>query len=77
MEEITTSLSSGDVYILKGAYTKEFMVNLKEKTFSYFKDKPSKFHKMLEGSPDFHRKIDLETGKKYALRLCKYSLNFL
>ena len=23
---------------------------------------------MLEGCPDFHRKIDIETGKKYALR---------
>ena len=52
------------------------MVNLKEKTFSYFKDKTSKFKKMLEGSPDFHRKIDLETGKKYALRLCKHSFYF-
>ena len=76
VEEITTSLFSGDVYILKGAYTKEFMVHLREKTFSYFKDTPSKFHKMLEGSPDFHRKIDLETGKKYALRLCKHSFYF-
>ena len=31
---------------------------------------------MLEGCPDFHRKIDIETGKKYALRLCKHSFYF-
>ena len=60
IEEITSSIFSGDIYILKGGYTKEFMENLKIKTFSYFKNKPSEFHKMLEGCPDFHRKIDLE-----------------
>ena len=76
VKEITTSLFNGDSYILKGAYSKEFMMNLREKTFSHFKDKPSQFYKMLEGSPDFHRKIDLETGKKYALRMCKHSFYF-
>ena len=63
VEEITTSLMSGDLYILKGAYSNDFMEKLKIKTFDYFKNKPSEFHKMLEGCPDFHRKIDIETGK--------------
>ncbi len=76
VEEITTSLMSGDLYILKGAYPSDFMEKLKIKTFDYFKNKPSEFHKMLEGCPDFHRKIDIETGKKYALRLCKHSFYF-
>tara|TARA_B100001123_G_C15317978_1_gene1026878 strand:- start:1007 stop:1912 length:906 start_codon:yes stop_codon:yes gene_type:complete len=74
--DIVNSLYSGDIYILKGAYTKEFMNSLRVRTFDYFKDKPSEFHKMLEGCPDFHRKIDIETGKKYALRLCKHSFYF-
>ena len=76
VEEITSSLFSGDIYILKGGYTKEFMENLKIKTFSYFKNKPSEFHKMLEGCPDFHRKIDLETGSKYSFKMCKHSFYF-
>lgn len=74
--DIVNSLYSGDIYILKGAYTKEFMNSLRVRTFDYFKGKPSEFHKMLEGCPDFHRKIDIETGKKYALRLCKHSFYF-
>ena len=76
IEEITSSIFSGDIYILKGGYTKEFMENLKIKTFSYFKNKPSEFHKMLEGCPDFHRKIDLETGSKYSFKMCKHSFYF-
>ena len=76
VKEITLSLFNGDIYILKGGYTKEFMQNLKEKTFSYFKNKPSEFHKMLEGCPDFHRKIDLETGNKYSFKMCKHSFYF-
>tara|TARA_B100000686_G_C16589547_1_gene862581 strand:- start:3 stop:887 length:885 start_codon:yes stop_codon:yes gene_type:complete len=74
--DVTESLFGGDLYILKGAYTKEFMENLKINTFSHFKNKPSEFYKMLEGCPDFHRKIDLETGNKYSFKLCKHSFYF-
>ena len=56
VNEITTSLFNGDSYILKGAYSKEFMMNLREKTFSHFKDKPSQFYKTLEDSPDFPKR---------------------
>ena len=74
--EIVNSLMEGDFFILKKAYSKEFMDRLKLNTYDYFKDKPSEFYKMLEGSPDFHRKIDLETGKKYSFRACKHSFYF-
>ena len=76
VKKITESLYSGDFYILKGAYTEKFMKNLKEQTFSYFKNKPCEFHKMLEGCPDFHRKIDFEITKKYAVKMCKHSFYF-
>ena len=75
-EEITKSLFSGDFYLLKKAFSKEFMLNLKTKTFLHFKNKPSEFHKMLEGTPDFHRKIDLNLGKNYSFKLCKHSFYF-
>ncbi len=70
------SLYSGDFYILKNAFKKEFMDYLKTETFKYYKNKPSDFYKMLEGTPDFHRIIDLEIGKKYAIKMCKHSFYF-
>ncbi len=75
-DSIVTSLMKGDFFILKNAYSKEFMEKLKINTYNHFKDKPSEFYKMLEGSPDFHRKIDLETGKNYSFRSCKHSFYF-
>ena len=62
--------------ILNNAFTKEFMVNLRKKSFELYKSKPSEFHKMLEGAPDFHRVIDIEIGKKYAIKMCKHSFYF-
>jgi hypothetical protein len=52
------------------------MRRVKDDTFPYFQSKPSEFHKMLEGTPDFHRLIDLETGKKYSFEVCKHSAFF-
>ena len=37
--------------------------------YNHFKDQPSSFHKMLEGCPDFHRIIDIDTGKKYSFKM--------
>ena len=63
IKKITKSLFDGDFYILKNAFSKEFMVNLRKKSFALYKSKPSEFHKMLEGAPDFHRVIDIEIGE--------------
>ena len=71
-----SSLYAGDVYILTGAFDKDWMIDLRRRTFDYFQSKPSEFYKMLEGSPDFHRQIDLETGKKYSFQVCKHSAFF-
>ena len=76
IEEIIDSLYSGDFYILKSAFDKKFMKDLRMNTFAYFKDQPSEFYKMLEKSPDFHRKIDIEIGKKYSINSCKHSFYF-
>lgn len=73
---IVDSLYAGDVYILRGAFTPAFMTGLRDATFDYFQSKPSEFHKMLEGTPDFHRLIDLEAGKKYSFNVCKHSAFF-
>ena len=73
---IVMTLYAGDVYILHRAFDPEWMRNLKRRAFEYGQSSPSSFHKMLEGTPDFHRIIDLETGKKYSFRVCKHSSFF-
>ena len=73
---VVERLYAGDIFILRRAFDPLFMEVLKERTFAYFKSKPSEFYKMLEGTPDFHRLIDLETGKKYSFNVCKHSAFF-
>ncbi len=74
--KITSSLLDGNIYIFKKAFKKEFFEKIKLDCKNYFKNKPSSFHKMLEGCPDFHREIDFETGKKYSFKVCKHSYYF-
>lgn len=69
-------LYQGDVFILRNAFPAEFMESTRDKVFEWFKTRPSEFHKMLEGTPDFHRVIDLEAGKKYSFNVCKHSAFF-
>jgi hypothetical protein len=76
VEEITNSIFSGDCYIIKNAFSKKFMKDLRDNTFSYFKNKPSTFHKMIEKCPNFHRKIDKEIGKKYSFEVIKHAFYF-
>jgi len=76
IKSLVESLYAGDVFIVKNAFPKKFMVELKEKATTYFRNHPSSFHKMLEGSPDFHRTIDISTGKNYSFRVCKQSCYF-
>lgn len=70
------SLYQGDVWILMKAFDPNWMRHIKERAFHYGRSTPSGFHKMLEGTPDFHRVIDLETGKKYSFEVCKHSSFF-
>ena len=73
---MVSTLYAGDVYIIHKAFPEVFMHDLREKAFHYGRSRPSEFHKMLEGTPDFHRVIDLETGKKYSFQVCKHSCFF-
>jgi hypothetical protein len=74
--QMVTTLYAGDIYIIQGAFPNEFMQRIKREAFEYGQSSPSSFHKMLEGTPDFHRIIDLETGKNYSFRVCKHSCFF-
>ena len=61
VQRVVDSLYRGDAYLIKGAFPKEFIVNMKERVHDWWQRTPPEFHKILEGSPDFHRIIDLET----------------
>lgn len=70
------SLYMGDVYLLTDAFDPQWMKEIKDKTMSYFRSRPSEFYRMFEGCPDFHRAIDIETSKKYSFNVCKHSAFF-
>lgn len=76
VDEIVTSLYRGDAWVLRGAFPRAFMGAIKNRTVEWTSSRPASFHKMLEGSPDFHRIIDFETGKKYSFKGCKHSAYF-
>lgn len=73
---LVTSLYAGKAWLLKGAFPAGWMEELKHKTRYWTGGREQSFHKMLDGAPDFHRMIDIETGKKYALEGCKHSAYF-
>ena len=54
--------------------------SLKEKMIKlanhYRKTRKSKFYKMYDGSPNFHRVIDKKITKKYSLYAIKHSFYF-
>ncbi len=64
-ERLARSFYEGDGYILKGTCDLEFLKTLKDGAMQFSEDRPSTFHKMFDGCPDFHRLIDGETTKQY------------
>lgn len=73
---VVDSLYRGKFWLLRGAFTPAFMESLRLRTIEWTRGRPESFHKMLEGSPDFHRIIDLEAGRKYSFECCKHSAYF-
>ncbi|MBL4818734.1 MAG: hypothetical protein JKY15_05830 [Deltaproteobacteria bacterium] len=73
VKETVESLYSGDVYLLKNGFSKQFMERLIDKVFHVFQSGPSRFYKMLEGCPNFHRIHDEEASKKYIFQSVRHS----
>ena len=67
------SLYDGDIYILKNAFSKEFMGRLLDNVYEAWQGTPSQFHKMIEGCPDYHRQQDEEIAKKYVFESVRHS----
>ena len=70
-EETVSSLLNGDCYILKNALKKDYLNFIKEKTYQYFQNSKSTFHKMYEGVPNYYRFIDASIADNYAFHQVK------
>lgn len=75
-QRVVDDLYAGDVYILKGAFNRRFLQAMQMAVKDFFQATPSSFHKMTEGTPDFHRIITPEEGQKYSFPCCKHSAYF-
>ena len=56
---IVDSLLSGDIYILKEAFSKEYVEKIKVQTIENWQNLQSEFHKIYEGCPNFYRNITI------------------
>lgn len=73
VKELVESLYSGDLYLLKNGFSKQFMHDLLEKVYQRWSSAPSSFYKMIEGVPDYHRIQDDEVAKKYVFESVRHS----
>ena len=65
-----------EAYILKNAAPKSLKNKMIKLADHYRKTRKSKFYKMFDGSPNFHRIIDKKITKKYSLYAIKHSFYF-
>ena len=73
VKQVVESLYAGDFYIIRRAFSNEFVNKLRNGVHDYWSSQPESFHKMLEGAPDFHRVIDEELAKKYSFKQVKHA----
>jgi hypothetical protein len=64
-ELITESLLQGDAYLIKNTFKTDYLKELKEKTFEWGQKEASSFHKCLEGTPNFNRRVDKSLEGRY------------
>ena len=75
IKNIITKMYKGEAFIVRNAAQKKLRDTVIELAKVYDKKKPS-FHKMLDGTPNFHRIYDKEITKKYSLYAIKHSYFF-
>ena len=65
-----------EAYILRNSATKGLKEIVLDLANHYKKTRKTSFHKMLDGTPNFHRVIDKDITKKYSLFAIKHSFYF-
>ena len=73
IKTLIENMYSGVAYILRGAASKSLKKIMLELAKYYDQRSGSSFHKMLDGTPNFHRIIDAHITKKYSLYAIKHS----
>lgn len=76
VEDFTSSMYAGDFFLLKGAFEREFLQDVARRVFAFGLSQPSSFHKMFDGTPDFHRIIDDGSTADYSLRALRHGFYF-
>ena len=65
-KELVSNLIDGKVLLVKGAYSKNEVNDIKSKVMKFWKENPDTHYKMLEGCPDFHRNVTPQKTKYYS-----------
>jgi hypothetical protein len=76
VSDFVSSISEGDIWLLKGAFEKRWCEELIWLTHSWTSITENGFHSMVDGVPDHHRIITQEIGDGYAFPQCKHSAYF-
>ena len=75
-KQFIDKLYDGDFLLIKKAIPIDFIDNLKTKLLKIGENTPSSFHKMIEGCPNFHKKIDDKIDTKYSIKSTRHSFYF-
>ena len=73
VKNIIDKLYSGDMYIIKNSLTKDRVDHIVNEIHKFTQSSPSKFYKMLEGIPNFHRWIGKDLINSYSIKYTKHS----
>ena len=68
VKNIIENLYSGDMYIIKNSLTKDKVNHIVNEIHKFTQSSPSKFYKMLEGIPNFHRWIGKDLINAYSIK---------
>ena len=73
VKNIVENLYAGDMYIIKNSLSKNRVDHIINEIHKFTQASPSKFYKMLEGIPNFHRWIGKDLINSYSIKYTKHS----
>ncbi len=76
VKNLAKRMYSGEAFIVRNAAKKNLRKTIIDLAKYYDKKQKPSFHKMLDGTPNFHRIIDKKITKKYSLYAIKHSYFF-
>ena len=77
VKNLAKRMYSGEAFIVRNAAKKNLRKTIIDLAKYYDKKQKPSFHKMLDGTPNFHRIINKKITKKYSLYAIKHSYFFL